>query len=314
MNMKNRFSIQHSLKSGVLFTLIYLLSPVQLFAQQKEQGAQNPVIKVIARASEKNKLIHIRWGVSDAQTWKISNDYGFTVERFTILRDKKMLATPERKLIAASMKPGPLAQWEKLAKEDNYAAVIAQALYGDNFEVSGVSAGMSGVIAQSQDLEQRFGFSLYAADMSFNAAKMAGWGYTDRDVQANEKYFYRIKSAAPLTILKIDSAGAYIGLADDEPLPKVEEISAKFGDKSVVLSWDYDRLSNYYNAYFIEKSTDNGVTFKKLGDLPLTNVNEKEGSAAKRMYYIDSLVNNQDRYQYRIYGINPLGNQVLILM
>lgn len=279
-------------------------------AQQKVKQAQKPKsqIMVMARASEKENLINIRWGAGSAQVWKLSNQYGFQIERFTVLRDKKMLAKPERKLIAATLKPKPLAEWENLAKTDPYAAVIAQAIYGEQFEMTGTASnGVTKIIAQSQDLDQRFGFSLYAADMSFAGAKLAGWGYTDRDVKSNEKYFYRIKSAIPSRLVKIDSAGTYIGMEDYEPLPKIDEVATNFGDKSVILSWDYARFKSFYNAYYIEKSVDGGITFKKISELPITNLNEKEGAGAHRMYYIDSLNNNLTRYQYRIAGINPFG-------
>ncbi|QPH39439.1 fibronectin type III domain-containing protein [Pedobacter endophyticus] len=283
---------------------------VPALAQQKPTQEKKPKseILVMARASKKDNLINVRWGVGDAQAWKLSNKYGFNIERFTVLSDKQMLARPERKLIATALKPKPLAEWEKLAKADNYAAVIAQAIYGEKFDVSGTASnGVANIMAQSQDLEQRFGFSLYAADMSFAGAKMAGWGYTDTDIKKNEKYFYRIKSAIPSNLLKLDSAGAYIGMEDYEPLPKIDEVAASFGDKSVILSWDYARLKSYYNAYYIERSTDGGATFTKVSELPITNLNEKDGAGSKRMYYIDSLNNNMTKYQYRIAGINPFG-------
>lgn len=294
-----------------LYTIYFLaFCSIPIFAQQKIKQSQNPKsqILVMARVSKKDNLINVRWGTSDAQAWKLSNKYGFHVERFTVLRDKKMLAKPERKLIAMALKPKPLNDWETLAKADNYAAVIAQAIYGDKFEMSGTASnGLANIMAQSQDLDQRFGFSLYAADMSFSGATMAGWGYTDSDIKQNEKYFYRIKSAVPSNLLKIDSAGAYIGMDDYEPLPKIEEVATNFGDKSVILSWDYVRLKSFYNAYFIEKSIDGGATFKKISELPITNLNEKDGSGTKRMYYIDSLNNNLTKHQYRIAGINPFG-------
>ena len=81
---------------------LLILCSTSLFAQQKSKQNQKPKsqIMVMARVSKKDNLINIRWGTSDAQAWKLSNKYGFNVERFTILRDKKMLAQPERKLIA----------------------------------------------------------------------------------------------------------------------------------------------------------------------------------------------------------------------
>ncbi|MBC6111313.1 hypothetical protein ACFOG5_08955 [Pedobacter fastidiosus] len=278
--------------------------------QQKDKPAskQKAAIKTMARPSKKENVIYIRWGVTTAEAWKMSNQYGFDVERYTVLRDKKMLAKPERKFIAKALKPKPLAEWETLAKKDNYAAVIAQAIYGKEFEMTGTaSGGLTNIMAQSQQLDQRFGFSLYAADMSFEGAKLAGWAYTDADVKPNEKYFYKIKSAIPGKTLKIDSAGAYIGLADYEELPKIQEVASNFGNKTITLSWDYGRLVGDYNAYYIEKSVDGGNTFKKISDLPISNMNAEDGNGTRRMYYIDSLNNNQLNYQYRIAGINPFG-------
>lgn len=278
-------------------------------AQSSTKKAAKPKSKILvmARVSQKNGPIHIRWGVENAQAWKLSNQHGFSIERFTVLRDKKLLSIPERKLISMALKPKPLSEWERLAKEDSHAAIIAQAIYGEKFEVNAsASNGVANILAQSQDLEQRFGFSLYAADRSFEGAKLAGWGYTDEDVRHNEKYFYRIKSAVPISKMKIDSAGAFVGLENYEPLPKLEGVSANFGDKSVLLSWDYSRLKNIYNAYYIERSVDNGGTFQKVSELPIANLSEK--AASKRMYYIDS-INNLANYQYRIAGINAFGEQ-----
>ncbi|HPI00428.1 MAG TPA: hypothetical protein PK772_08860, partial [Chitinophagaceae bacterium] len=73
-----------------------------------------------------------------------------------------------------------------------------------------------------------------------------------------------------------------------------------------MLSWDYSILKNYYNNYFIEKSTD-GKTYNRLSDLPVTNLNDKTDKPSNRMYFIDSLKNNDIVYHYRIIGVSPFG-------
>ncbi len=263
-------------------------------------------IQVIARP-QKDKIL-LRWGTTTPISWKLSNQYGFTVERYTIIRDKKLLPQPEKKLINATpFKPQPLDNWKTLAEKDNYAAIIAQAIYGKDFELSGDdSKGMMKMVNKSSELQQRFGVSLYAADNSFEAAKLAGWGYEDSDVKQNEKYLYQVISAVPANKLFIDTGVVFIGIADYEELPTPTDIAALFGDKTVMLSWDYNILKDYYNNYFIEKSAD-GKIYNRLSDLPVTNLNNKDNKPSNRMYFIDSLKDNTTTYYYRVRGVSAFG-------
>jgi fibronectin type 3 domain-containing protein len=276
------------------------------YAQKKNNS---PKIIVIARPQQQQRAILLRWAVSTPLAWKLSNQYGFIVERYVVTRNKKILQKPNRKLISLiPFTPAPLNNWETLAKKDNYAAVIAQAIYGKDFELEGGDAkGIAKIINKSNELEQRYAMSLYAADNSFEAAKLAGWGWEDKDVKPGEKYLYRIMSAVPNQKLKIDSGSVYVGLADYEPLPKPGDISSVFGDKSVMLSWDYNSLRSYYNSYFVEKSIDGGKNFTSLSDLPVTNLNEKENKPSNTVYFIDSLKDNNTNFQYRIKGISAFG-------
>lgn len=284
----------------IILTIYSLLLTNTATAQTKS------AVMVLARP-QKDKIL-LRWATTTPLSWKMSNQYGFIVERYTVTRNKKILAQPEKKIISATpFKPQPLDNWKTVAEKDNYAAVIAQAIYGKEFELSGGdNKGLTKIINQANELEQRFGLSLYAADNSFEAAKLAGWGYEDKDVQPNEKYLYRIISAIPKDKLNVDSGSVYIGIIDYQELPKPSDIGSVFGDKTVMLSWDYSILKNYYNNYFIEKSAD-GETYNRLSDLPVANLNNKEDKPSNRMYFIDSLRDNSIQYYYRIRGVSPFG-------
>jgi fibronectin type 3 domain-containing protein len=297
--MKNRIPI---------LSLVCLVMAFPCLAQKNSRPV-DAKLRIIGRPVKDKQLINLRWAVSNAQAWKLSNQYGFILERYTVIRDKQMLKQPEKKVIGNNpIKPRPLIEWQALAQKDNYAAVIAQALYGKDFQMSGMEAGgIAKIVAQSQELEQRFSFSLYAADMSFEAAKQAGWGYTDTDIRPNEKYFYRIRPAAPATVIRPDSTGVLIGMADAEELPKMTTPEAAFQDKTVMLSWSTSQLNTYYNTYIIEKSLDGGKNFHKLPGVPVANLNDREAKTADRLYFIDSLYNNTVTHQYRLRGINPFG-------
>jgi len=270
------------------------------------QAQKVPQVRIIARADSLGG-IQLRWAATNASVWKRCNQYGFKLVRYTVLRNKKLLEKTERKLIGQGIKPKPLEGWKTLAEKNSYAAIIAQALYGKDFDVGNTDTkGITKIIAQSQEQEQRFGFSLHAADMSFEAAKLAGWGLVDTETKRDEKYLYRIITAAPAHVLKPDTASAFISPAAYEPLPEVDDVTAQFGNRTVMLSWDYSRLLSYYTSYFISKSTDGGKTFNRLQDIPVSNLNDRP---SPRMYFMDSLSNNTLEYQYRVCGINSFGEE-----
>ncbi|QEC44687.1 fibronectin type III domain-containing protein [Pseudobacter ginsenosidimutans] len=290
-----------------LFSIFYLfLFPVMLMAQTAVKKPQ-PSMRMIGRADSSQKAIYLRWASANAQAWKTNNKYGFILERYTVIRNKQMLAQPEKMVLTpAPLKPAVLEEWETLAKLDGNAAVIAQALYGSDFDVSVNEKGAAKIMAQSQELEQRFSFSLYAADNSFEGAMLAGWGYVDKNVKPDEKYLYRLKPAAPAHLLKPDSVGVFISPLEFEPLPAVQELIAQFGNKGVLLSWDIQMLSQYYASYYVERSEDGGANFTKLNGLPVSNFDDRTGKQT-RMYLMDSLRENGKEYQYRVLGVNPLG-------
>lgn len=288
----------------ILFLLPGLILGGKLEAQTQ---ASKPAVKVMARV-QKDKIL-LRWAADQPMAWKKTTQYGYGVDRFTIIRNGKILSTPEKKqLVAIPFKPQPLAAWEALANKSDNAAVLAQALYGDKFEVSGGGDknNPATVVAMSEELEQRFGFALYAADLDFEAAQKAALGFVDNDVKKGEKYLYKIYTLIPNKELSVDTGSVFVSPDEYEPLPKPHSLVVVSGNKTAMLSWDYDLLRNYYNNYKIERSED-GKNFIDVSKLPVTNLNDKGGKKATSMYYIDTLAANGKKYTYRISGINAFG-------
>jgi len=145
-----------------------------LYAQ--DSTAQTPTVVVKARA--KTNSILLRWGVNNKFAWKYGNQYGYTIERTTVLRDGKPLTTPVKvTLTGGAIKPKPFQAWESLVNSNDMAAVAAQAIYGEDFEMNNAANNkMVNVIQQSEELDRRFGFSLFAIDQDFEVAQFAGLG------------------------------------------------------------------------------------------------------------------------------------------
>jgi len=284
--------------------LVLLLNTVWHAHAQEQRAA----IKVIARAQE-NRIM-LRWAPDQAVAWRQANRYGYMIERYTIVRDGQLLATPEKHILTDQpLRPQPLNNWKDIVQQSDYAAVLAQALYGTNFEVS--SAGNkntpASIVALSEEQEQRFGLALYAADLDFQAAQMAALAYTEKDIRKGERYLYRIYVPATGAAVP-DTGSVYIDPARPDELPCPQGLVTVPGNRVVLLSWDYSLLRRYYNNYIVERSAD-GVHYQKLGNLPLTNLNDKENRKAATMYYTDTLPENNKRYLYRVSGLNAFGEK-----
>ncbi|WP_052483617.1 hypothetical protein [Flavobacterium sp. MEB061] len=258
-------------------------------------------IQVIARV-QKDKIL-LRWAVNDPLAWKKLNKYGYLLERYTVTRDNKTLEKPEKLVLGKVVKPEALEAWEKIIEINDEAAIVAQALYGENFAVTGAD-NLQSIINLSEETQQRFTFALYTADKDFQIAKKAGLGFEDLSPKQNEKYIYRILSNVPDTEMKIAYGGVFVGLKEYEPLPKPMDFTAHFTDSSTMLSWNFKILAHEYGSYYIERSSDK-KTFKRITDKPYTSLNQ-QNSNNNRIFYIDSIANNIS-YSYRIQGISAFG-------
>ena len=144
--------------------------------------------------------------------------------------------------------------------------------------------------------------------MNFEAATMAGLGYIDTTISAEETYFYKIKTAVPKNFGKVTAGTIAVNPKKVPLLPAPIDLFVVEGDRNIMLSWEYELFKSIYTSYSVERS-ENGTDFTRLSDIPLVNLNDKPDAPAKRMYYIDTLSQNHKKYHYRIIGISPFGQE-----
>lgn len=263
---------------------------------------QSDTVSVAVRGSVGRDAVRLRWAATSPQSWYYTNKNGVIIERYTLLRDGRALPEPEKRVLTPDpLKPHALDDWQEIAVADGYAAVIAQALYGESFEVSGGTKNIAELIALSQEQEQRYAMSLYAADMSYRAALFAGWAFDDSDVKQGERYLYRIVPVSANDGRHIEEGSFFAGLDDYRPLPQPLEMDAIFGNSTVMLTWNYELLEHLYSLYIVERSED-GKNFHRLTESPLTNI-----TGTSRMFRADSIENGRT-YHYRVAGITPFGD------
>lgn len=284
-------------------SILLLLS----FSIQSLWAQDSASVQVIARSLPDKVLL--RWAVDLPRAWKKANELGFWIERATISRNGNPVIPIERKpLLNIPLKPKPLEEWGTLAKEDQNAAILAQALYGDSFIVSLPGNQMGTIHAINEELEQRFTFSLLAAEQNYEAAKLAGWAFEDATIHPGEKYIYSVSIAfsEPNTeSIKIKKGTVYSDPNRFEALPPPIDLVGIFADGKVTLSWNFDLLQHIYTSYNIEKSIDN-ISFDQVNGVPIFNAGRSKGDNGTSMYYMDSIPNNIT-YYYRINGRTAFG-------
>jgi uncharacterized protein len=264
------------------------------------QGDVIHEIKVLTRSY--GDSIVIRWAPTSPISWKLLNRYGYRIERYTLVRDSIIVSGQEKiDLNTTAIKPAGEAIWSPLVDKDDYAAIAAQAIYGEGFEVSAGQASMMEIAQQSSELESRFSFALFAADYSPLVARLSGLRWVDTKIKRNERYLYRVYPLVPEEQLKIAFGYAYQAGKKSNPLPEPQPVQATPGDRTVRLEWETVTMQDNYTGYYLERSEDEGVSWQHVSKFPVISV-----ANSGVISLSDSMVNNKS-YSYRIQGTNPFG-------
>ena len=278
----------------------------QAIAQEDEDVKHE--LRLLARPTSDS--IMLRWAPTSYRLWLVGNKYGYRVTKTLLLKDGELLK--ERKAILLTdqpLKPKPLTDWEKLDLRDEYAGVAAQSIYGDSFEVEAgeEDMGIMDIFNKATEQENRYGFALFAADQSINVAQYHGLMFIDKNVKPGEKYLYKVYADYVPADMKKDTAYFFTGVDEYLPLPAPADLKAEGGDGTVTLTWDNQYQTEYFNSFWIERSQDEGKTFKRLNNSPTINTTPEGRDEAPYHYYLDTIPDNNINYTYRVIGISVFG-------
>lgn len=282
-----------------LITLLIFFSSTGL-AQDSLQFRE--AIAVVGRPSSDS--VTLRWAPLTVKTWQIGNVNGYSIERYTIARNGSLVSPPEKStLTPAALKPLPEAAWESLVKRNRYAAIAAQSLFGDRFEVDLGKSDVFSIVNKVRENEQRFSFALFCADMSPAVARASGLWFTDRTVRKGEKYLYRINIVQSGT----ENLRGSIFISPDDPhgLPKPLNLNVDFSDRQVAIQWDKNTVAPY-TAYSVERSED-GKQFAPISETPAVTLTPTGQPENRFEYATDSIPDVSKTYYYRVRGITPFG-------
>ncbi|HYG39734.1 MAG TPA: hypothetical protein VD908_13995 [Cytophagales bacterium] len=297
----------------IFFSLVSLAQKPKGKTNQSASTTLADTIKAdVAYQTEINLLaryygdsIVLRWAPGTPGGWTNANKAGYIISRTTLDVNGEFDPATFKNLNSEPIKPWPLEKWETIAGEknsNNYAKIAAQALYGKSFVPS------TGFIDKADDYMSRYSFSMLAADISSETATALGLRFTDKSIEKNKVYIYRITSPVDTTKYKLIPGFIVVDTEKPEILPKASISDTKELQNLIEIYWDRELHSKVFSAYWIERSEDGGTSFKKLNKVPFINpVDEKNPRSIDYIIYSDSIPKNYKTYKYRVIGITAFG-------
>ena len=263
-------------------------------------------VSVIARSF--GDSVMVRWAPNSIEAWTGGNTYGYNVFRYLVVDENtNVINRPiKEKLNQNPVRPLSFETIEKLYSHNSYAAIVAQAIYGNTFNLNDHSENVS-LINQANDLSNRYSFSLFACDISLTAAYSHGLLFVDKEVKYGEKYVYCIKPDWNDTISISDSSLVFIAVNDTFPVPAPVDVYARFDNKITEISWEGKLMQDIFTAYHIERSDDQGMTFKRVNKNPVINTTSFKETKLNRIIYVDTVPEFEKEYYYRVRGVTPFG-------
>jgi uncharacterized protein len=249
----------------------------------------------------------LRWAPDRPGAWQWGNRTGWHIERTTIGADKSFDPATFRRITGSPVRLAPAERWAKvpdLAETNRYVAVAAQCALGPSSTRDG------DIISKSDEAASRFGFALLAADLSATAADLLGVRWVDRNIAPNQQYIYKIYPAAPTPGYPMDTAYALAGTFAENTAAPVAVSKVDIGDRQVHFYWSRSAFQALYSAYWIERSDAPGAAYRRLNTLPFVPMlSSTIENPSDWIVFSDTTLENYRKYQYRITGITPFGDE-----
>ncbi|MBL7998842.1 MAG: hypothetical protein JNL32_09415 [Candidatus Kapabacteria bacterium] len=257
-------------------------------------------LRVLAKPS--NDSIVLRWAPTKSGPWRAYNNIGYVVERQVIENDGDV--QPFKRLTATPLKPWTIDEWKQRSKPDQqFAAIALQCLYG-RLSVPDPKKPLNAIVDAAQELENKFGFSLFAADNDAHAANGLALRYVDKDVQPGKTYLYRVLPARSDSLFILDTGFIAVSAGKSDPLPAPSNLSAEEMEGKVLLRWK--NPLDFYSGFYVYRTGSDGKE-QKLTPFPLVAMTPANLKTKVDPYHDDTTAGYYKTWTYSVRGIDPFG-------
>ena len=254
--------------------------------------------------------IVLRWAPSRIDGWITGMNSGYRIHRLQ-LDDAYEPVNDWDTLIAPLIMPYSIEKFkQEIAKHpgDDFLAAAAESMYGFQLEYKDETYGKN-IFDLADEYNDRYSICLISADLSSRGAEGLGWRFIDKNIVKGQKYVYRVFAPGEDTIsIRLDATT----LAEIDTLalnsPEITEIIEKEGQIDLKLSREVN--DEYFSAYLIERSGNEGLSWDRLTDIPWVQpLTDHEIGNKDYMVYRDTGLVNYTPYLYRVIGLNAFGEQ-----
>lgn len=281
-------TIRYSILIGFLLFSMFFIQ-----AQEKKEG-------LVLIHQELGSKILLRWSPKSYADWNQGNRNGYVVQSYLLDSIKGRVFQ-----FSDTVRLTPFKEWRMITDTSDRAAIVAQAIFGENFKMEAQQNNVLEFINKAQEQDNRFSFALLMASQNFELAKQMGLA---AEYELNNKNKYVIKVFVNSLNPDYISDTAYQLVRFDKTigLPQILDLTAKFTNKQVKLSWPTNYIQKFYNGYEIQRSED-ATHFTNLTRKMYANL--KSSVTDGFFYYMDTVGLKNRHYYYRVRGINSFGQK-----
>lgn len=285
----------------VISLLVYLSSSIALQglqAQDVESRILRDSLTMIGKYDGDKVLL--RWYHTNASGWAMGKHYGYQIDRM-VMPDSLDQTLDSLYTIEKQLLPYDLDKFATAYKkeENKYLAIAAEIIHGKKDAFVDKEASP---FKKAELFENLYHMAMLNAEFDREAALAMALRYEDATIIPGKTYAYRLMCLDTFAEIAIDTVYAIVNTDSPEEIitPSIEKLY--WGDKLVKVEWNKELLSNYFTAYFVERSDNGGKTYKQIHTDPYVYSNTVD--ATYDYVYYDSIPENGKEYFYRIRGIN----------
>lgn len=246
-----------------------------------------------------NNQAKLRWAPKSFYNWKIGIDNGYCLQRFLINPEFEQRVLEKTDTIRVP----EYLKWKQIVDTSDAAAIVAQAIFGDNFETINDESSIFKIIDVSREQELRYSYSMLMAAQNFELACFMGLG-TKQKIDSTKYYLFKLFVLQPDTTIVADTARVIISPFSKRPLPIINDIYCSYSVNNVQIRWPKTVNNDYFVGYYIERSTDS-INFKQLNNTLFVPIDDNNKNSV--FYFNDTVSVVGNNYYYRIRGINAFG-------
>lgn len=268
--------------------------------------AQPESFRIMSMARPKGKDgVILRWAPPEYAPWVYINEWGYRILRYTYNEDHTDWTCDTLK---NNFRPMSLEQLQAhFQPEDSLAGAAAQLMYGKVPHLAEpTEMGYQGIMERIEEQETKFAYAMLLAEIRPDIAEAMALRYVDRTAKPGMRYEYVITSCVPDTIMRIYTTAINVenNPVEQEKFDYAVTDSIGTDGKSISVMWP---MTNQFSTYDIERSDDNGATWKKLNEHPFLTLRTYEDQAFERHMYVDAGL-KPGLYKYRVRGYDTFGD------